>query len=254
MNSTNKVALVTGGAHRVGKSITMGLAQAGFDVVINYNSSADAAKETARQAEAEGVQALSIQCDVSDHIAVQAMGDAVTGQFGGVDIIVNAASLFGRFKIPTTKPSDIEMWHQITNVSINGPFYVCNSLAPILIERAKERGEPAVIVNIVDLTIWQAWANFTAHAVGKSGLLALTRQLAVELAPHVRVNAVAPGLVMPTPDSSPEHNEKMAQRNLLKRWGSGEDVAQAVLYLVEAKFVSGEVLKVDAGEQLISNT
>ena len=249
MNPKGKVALITGGAHRVGKAITLMLARAGANVVVNYNASAEAANATVAEAEAMGVAALAIQCDVSDYASVARMSDAISERFGGVDIIVNGASLFGRFAIPTQKAEEIEQWQQITRISIDGAFYVCNSLAPAMIERAKQAGEAGVIVNIVDLSTQSPWPKFTAHAVGKAGLLALTRQLAVELAPSVRVNAIAPGDVLPPPNMSETRIEARAKQTLLQRWGTAQDVAKAVRYLVEAAYVTGDVITVDGGKR-----
>lgn len=254
MNPKGKVALITGGAHRVGKAITLMLAQSGIHVVINYNSSDSAAKETEAEATALGVDAMAVQCDVAKLDSVRRMATAIEDRFGGVDIIVNGASLFGRFGFPTDDPNDLDVWTRVTDISINGPFYVCNTLAPLLIKRARVAGEAGAIVNIVDLSVWQPWSNFTAHAVGKSGLLALTRQLALELAPDVRVNAVAPGLVLPPSNASKQRVAALAERNLLKRWGSAKDVAQAVKFLIEADFVTGETIKVDGGEYIASGT
>ena len=106
------------------------------------------------------------------------------------------------------------------------------------------------MVNIVDLSAWKPFAGYIAHSVGKAGLLALTRQLAVELAPTVSVNAVAPGPVLPPPDYGPEQIERIAGRTLKGRWGSAQDVADAVRFLVEADYITGEVIVVDGGERL----
>ena len=244
MNPKGKVALVTGGAHRVGKAITMMLAEAGAHVVINYNSAASAANQTAAEVEALDVQALTVQCDVADYEGVQRMCSDILARFGGVDIIVNAASLFGRFRFPSSRPEDIELWRQVTRVSIDGPFYICNRSAPSMLERGG-----GAIINIVDLSIWTPWPNFAAHAVGKSGLMALTRQLALELAPTVRVNAVAPGPVLPPPDYSEQKLAQTARATLLERWGSAGDVANAVKYLIEADYVTGDVITVDGGQR-----
>jgi NAD(P)-dependent dehydrogenase (short-subunit alcohol dehydrogenase family) len=244
MNLKGKVALITGGAHRVGKAITMMLAQAGADVVINYNASADEAKQTVAEVEALGVAALAVQCDVSDAVAVQRMTAAIRERFGGVDIIVNAASHFGQTPFPSTDPAVIAMWHKVTRILLDGTFYVCNSLVPTM--QARGGG---VIVNIVDLSAWEPWPNFMAHATGKAGLLALTRQLALELAPTIRANAVAPGPVLPPPGYDEVKAAKSAQKTLLKRWGSPADVALAVKYLIEADYVTGDVITVDGGER-----
>jgi 3-oxoacyl-[acyl-carrier protein] reductase/pteridine reductase len=242
MNIQGKVALVTGGAVRVGKAITLMLARAGAQVVINYHSSAGPAEETRAEAQALGVEALAVQCDVADLYAVQAMTQQVADHFGGVDILINGASHFGKVIVPTY---DLDEWHKVTRISIDGAFYVSNAFAPFMLARGG-----GVIVNIVDLSAWNPWPAFTAHAVGKAGLLALTHQLALELAPTIRVNAVAPGAVLPPPDFSDSQIAALAARTLLERWGSPEDVAGAVRYLIEADYVTGATLHVDGGEHL----
>lgn len=241
MQIRGKVALVTGGAHRVGKAITMMLAAQGADVVVNYHSSGGAAQQTVAEVEALGVKGLAVQCDVSQLDQVQAMAQEIESTFGGVDIIVNAASLFDTMPFPS---DEVDTWHRVTRISIDGPFYVCNRLTPGMLARGG-----GAIVNIVDLSAWEPWPKFTAHSVGKAALLAFTRQLALELAPTIRANAVAPGPVMPPPNAQEESTRKAANRTLLKRWGSPEDVAQAVRYLVEADYVTAEVVTVDGGER-----
>lgn len=240
MNPTGKTALVTGGAVRVGKAITLALAQAGANVVINYNASAAAAEETAAEARALGVEALAVQANIADAAQVAAMVTAAGNTFGGVDILVNSASLWRETPFPTDDFSD---WRAVTNILINGAFYCANAVAPGMLAR----GEGA-IVNIVDLAAFEPWPNYMAHSVGKAALLALSRQLALELAPAVRVNAVAPGPVLPPPDFTPALIERTAHKTLLNRWGTPEDIGEAVLYFVRAKYVTGEVLAVDGGE------
>ncbi|MCX7853252.1 MAG: SDR family oxidoreductase [Anaerolineae bacterium] len=241
MNPTNKVALVTGGAVRVGRAITLALARAGAHVVINYHHSADAALETAAEAEALGVQALAVPADVSDPAQVERMAAIVADRFGGVDILVNSASLFLKTPFPTR---DHDPWHRVTAIGIDGPYYCTNAFAPGML--AKGAG---VIVNILDLSAWEPWPNFLAHSVSKTALLAMTRQFALELAPAVRVNAVAPGPVLAPPEYTAEQIERIRRRTLLERWGTPEDVAEAVLYFVRAEYVTGNVLFVDGGER-----
>ena len=241
MEIRNKVAVVTGGAHRVGKAITMMLAQAGADVIVNYHRSRAAADETVKEAQALGVRARAIQCDVADWQQVQRMAGDIIDEFGGVDIIVNSASLFDQTPFPT---DDIGAWQRVTGISIDGPFYVCNTLVPTMLARGG-----GTIVNIVDLSAWEPWPNFAAHSVSKAGLLAFTKQLALELAPTIRANAVAPGPVMPPPDYDEQRAAKAAQGTLLKRWGTPEDVAFAVRYLIEAEYVTADVITVDGGER-----
>lgn len=241
MNPTGKTALVTGGAVRVGKAITLALARAGANVVINYNSSSQAADETAAAARALGVQALAIQADIADRAQVEALARRAERELGGVDILVNSASLFQATPFPT---ADHSGWERVTGIGIDGPYYLTNAIAPGMLKK----GEGA-IVNIVDLSAWEPWPDFIAHSVSKAALMAMTRQWALELAPAVRVNAVAPGPVLPPPDYTAKHIERVRERTLLERWGSPEDVAEAVLYFVRAGYVTGDILFIDGGER-----
>lgn len=253
MDVMGKNALVTGGAHRVGKAITLMLAAAGANVVVNYNSSDSAANQTVQEAKALGVDALAVQCDVQDRDAVSTMAERIDAHFGGVDIIVNSASYFGKTAFPSTDPALFETWERVTRISIDGVFFVCNALVPAMQSRARGVSDGGVIINIVDLSIWLPWPNFMAHAVGKAGMLAMTQSMALELAPAIRVNAVAPGSVEPPPGYSDAKIAASAQKNLLNRWSGGDAVAHAVKYLIEADFVTGEVLTIDGGERLAVN-
>ncbi|MGL4649895.1 MAG: SDR family oxidoreductase [Caldilineaceae bacterium] len=243
MDLKGRVALVTGGAVRVGKEITLELARAGANVVVNYNQSAAAAEETVAQAMALGVQALAVQADISERDAVGRLVERVRSHFGGVDCLVNSASSFGKTPFPSSDPAMLDEWQRVTRILIDGPFFLANALAPSLIERG------GAIVSVVDLSVFEPWRNFAAHAVGKSALLALTRQMALELAPAVRANAVALGNILPPDDWSEAQVEASARRILLARWGTPNDAARAVRYLLEADFVTGEVLTVDGGER-----
>jgi len=241
MKIESKTALVTGGAHRVGKAITMTLARAGANVVINYYSSDTAARETVREAQALGVGALAVQADVGDLDQVRGLVAAAADRFGAVDILVNSASIWQKTPLPM---GDFSGWHRVLGVLLDGSIYLADAVAPMM----QARGEGA-IVNIVDLSAWKPFAGYIAHSVGKAGLLALTRQLAMELAPAVSVNAVAPGPVLPPPDYTQEQIDRIAGRTLKGRWGSAQDVADAVRFLVEASYITGEVIVVDGGER-----
>ena len=241
MNIKGKTALVTGGAVRIGKAITLGLAKAGANVVINYHSNAEEAAKTAQEAEAFGVSAMIVQADIAELEQDQRMFEQIHAEMGLVDILVNSASPFHTTPVPT---DDFTNWHLVTGVLVNGSFYVSNLAAKDML--AQKEG---AIVNIVDLTIWEAWPNFTAHTVGKSALYALTRQLALELKPYVRVNAVCPGPVLAPPDYSVEKRARTAAKTLLDRWGTPEDVSQAVNFLVEANYVNADIIRVDGGQR-----
>ena len=241
MNPKGKTAIVTGGAHRVGKGIVLGLAQAGANVVINYNSSAASAEETANQSREFDVGALAIQANITDQYQVEALVAAANKEFGRVDILVNNASLWKKTPFPTGNTDD---WHLVTNILINGAFYCSNAVAPLMLAQGD-----GVIINIIDLAAYEPWPEYIAHCVGKSALLAMTRQLALELAPAVRVNAIAPGPTLPPPDFDDEQIAGAAQKTLLDRWGSSQDIAGAVLFLVKANYVTAETLAVDGGQR-----
>jgi NAD(P)-dependent dehydrogenase (short-subunit alcohol dehydrogenase family) len=241
MEIMGKTALVTGGAHRVGRAISLGLAQAGANVVINYHSSSVAAEETATEAQARGVGALTAQADVADPEQVEAMVAAARMEFGGVDILINGASLWQKTPFPM---DDYSAWHRVSRILIDGPLYCSNAVAPDMLRQ----GEGA-IVNLIDLSAWHPWPGYVAHSVGKTALLALTRQLALELAPAVQVNAVAPGPVLPPPDYDQQDHARIANRTLKGRWGTPQDVVEAVLFLIRANYVTGEVIVVDGGER-----
>lgn len=236
-----KTALVTGGAVRIGKAITLGLAQAGANVVINYHSNAEEASKTAKEAEALGVSAMIVQANIADLEQDRKMFAEIHAKLGPVDILVNSASPFHTTPVPS---DDFTAWHTVIGVLVNGSFYVSNLAAKDMLDKKE-----GAIINIVDLTIWEAWPNFTAHSVGKSALYALNRQLALELKPYVRVNAVCPGPVLAPPDYSEEKIARTAAKTLLERWGTPEDVSQAVNFLIEADYINADVLRVDGGQR-----
>lgn len=242
MNLHKKVALITGGAVRVGRAIALALAEAGADIAFSYNTSADAARTTAADIEALGRRAFTMRADVGIAAQATALVEATVAHFGRLDVLVNSASLWRKTPLAEL---DEAAWDQVINIILKGAIFTAKTAAPHL----AAHGDGA-IVNIVDLSAFVPFPHFIAHSVGKAGLLNLTYSLAIELAPAVRVNAVAPGPVLPPPDYTPEQTAAVARRTLLGRWGTAEDVAQAVLYLVQAPYVTGIVIPVDGGENL----
>lgn len=241
MNLKGKTALVTGGAVRVGKAITLGLARAGANVVINYSRDSAQAEQTATEAESYGVSAMIVRADISDWEKVKSMFASIHAAGRRIDVLVNNASLWKQTPFPT---DSIEDWHTVTGILINGAFYVSNLAARDMLEK-----KDGAIVNIVDISITEAWPKFAAHVVGKSALMAMTRQFALDLAPYVRVNAVCPGPVLPPPDYGPEKVAKTAAKTLLGRWGTPEDISKAVNFMIESDYINAESVTVDGGQR-----
>ena len=242
MDLNGKTALVTGGAVRVGKAIALALAAAGADIVINYHSSVDAAIETVAEIEALGRRALAVKADVSQGSQVQALVDAAVERLGRLDVLVNSASLWRR--TPWAE-LDEAAWDQLVDIALKGPFLCARAAAPHL----TAHGDGA-IVNIVDLSAIIPFRNYLPHSAAKAGLVNLTYSLAMELAPAVRVNAIAPGPVLPPPEYTEQQVQAAARRTLIGRWGTAEDVAQAAVFLTQAPYITGVMLPVDGGERL----
>jgi len=185
---------------------------------------------------------MAVRADVGNLEQSRALVAAAADRFGAVDILVNSASIWKKTPMPM---GDFADWHRVLGVLLHGSMYLADAVAPMMLECGE--GE---MVNIVDLSVWKPFSGYIAHSVGKAAQLALTRQLAIELAPAVSVNAVAPGPVLPPPDYGREEIARVGGRTLKGRWGAVQDVADAVRFLVEADYITGEVLVVDGGERL----
>lgn len=242
MDLHDKVALVTGGAVRVGKAIALALAQGGADIAFSYNMSAGPAAETAAEIEALGRRAFYTKADMGYVAEARALVEAAVAHFGRLDVLVNSASLWQKTPFASLDEAD---WDRVYNIMVKGTAFASHAAAPYL----SAHGDGAII-NIVDLSAYVPFPNFMAHSAGKAGVLNLTYSLALELAPAVRVNAVAPGPVLPPPDYTEKQIAAIARRTLLGRWGSAEDVAGAVRFLAEADYITGAMIHVDGGEHL----
>jgi pteridine reductase len=241
MDLSGKVAVVTGGAHRVGKAIALGLASAGVHLVIHYHASPEAAA-TLSEVEARGVRAVGVSADLADPAGATAVFEAAEREYGGVDILINSAASFQSGNVMTLSP---EAWQDTLNVNLSGPFYCAQLAARSMLARGG-----GAIVNIADLSGLQPWAKYPAHSVSKAGLLMLTKVLAKALAPAIRVNAIAAGSVMKPPNWDEARWQASSQRTLLKRPGSGYDVARAALFLLQEDYVTGATLLVDGGRSI----
>ncbi|WP_420129290.1 SDR family oxidoreductase [Longimicrobium sp.] len=239
--SAAPVALVTGGAVRVGRAISSALAEDGYRLVIHYNSSSGPADQLVEEIRAKGGEAMAIGADLADADAVRRLADEAVAAFGGIDVLVNNASVFPAEGLEET---DEALWDHTIAVNLRAPFFLIRHLAATLRER---RG---AVVNMADLAGIQTWAAYAAHGISKAGVIHLTRVAARSLAPEVRVNGIAPGAVLPPESMSDAEIQSLAERTPLKRNGSPEDVVRALRYLLQADFVTGETLVVDGGRLL----
>jgi pteridine reductase len=235
------VVLVTGGAHRLGRAISLAFGQAGANVVVHYNHSAEQAQVVVHDLEALGVQSTAVAGDLSRIAEVERVVDAAAARWGRLDVLVNNAGIWGRTPIGTVTE---ERWGELIDTNLRSAFFAAQRAAPAL------RAAGGAIVNIADVGALRPWLNHTPYLVSKGGIITLTEALAKDLAPEVRVNAVAPGAVLLPDDWTPEQVEHSTGNVPLKRLGNPEDVAQAVLYLAQADYVTGVVLPVDGGRRL----
>jgi len=236
-----RVALVTGGAVRVGRALSLGLADAGYDLAVTYRSSATEAEEVARRIREGGRRCELIPSDLSDADAPGVVTSVLERAFGRLDLLVNSAASFDASPLLDV---DAERWDAVFALNVRAPHLLVRAAAPLL---RRSRG---CVVNLADLSAFQPWLERPHHAVSKAALVHLTRVQARALAPDVRVNAVAPGAVLPPEDLSEEALRSLAEAAPLRRLGSPADVVTAVLYLAHAEFVTGEVIVVDGGRLL----
>jgi pteridine reductase len=235
-----QVALVTGAAKRIGRSIALRLAGEGAAIVVNYRGSKADADAVVREIQAAGVKAVAIQADVSKRDEVAKLFAEVERDFGRLDILVNNAGDFFAAKFQDLTD---EQWDRIMNANLRSQFLCAQAAAPIMKRQGRGR-----IVNISSLGGLLAWPAFTHYCVSKAGVIMLTRCLAQALAPEILVNSVAPGTIQ-FPGEPPD--EDYIRRVPLHRTGKGDDIAGAVAYLATADFVTGQVMVVDGGRMLV---
>jgi pteridine reductase len=241
MDLAEAVAVVTGGARRLGRATVLALARAGCHVVVNHQHSPDAAAETVRDARALGVCAEAFRADVSRPEQAHALIGHTVSTFGRLDLLVANAGVFRRTPIDDASP---QAWDDMMRGNLDTFFYCAQQAAAALRQRS------GAIVALADVAALRPWADYAPYSASKACVVALVRALAVELAPQIRVNAVAPGPVLFPEDFDPAHRQREVDRTLLRRQGSPEDVAAAVVFLARADYVTGVVVPVDGGRLL----
>lgn len=234
-----RVALVTGGAVRLGRAIGLALAREGCHVAVNYLQSRNAAAATVREIRSLGVEAAPIHADLAKPSEVKKLVSQTISRFGRLDLLVNNAGIFFRTPLAETTPAQ---WDRLLHVNLRGPFLCSQAAARVM------GGAGGRIINIGDVAGVRAWPGYIPYCVSKAGLLMLTRALALALAPRIQVNCVAPGAVL-LPDDFPPRLRHRLKRNVpMGREGDPDDVTAAVLFFATApSYITGQVLFVDGG-------
>ena len=246
MKLAGKIALVTGGAHRVGKAVSLALAREGADVAVHYGRSADAARETAREIEALGRRVLLAQADMGSWQEAAELGRLALSHFGRVDILVNSASSFVSADYFDTGEAQYD---EAMDVNCKGPFALSQVIGRAMMAR-EDFGDGAYghIVNIVDEGAFYPSRAYAAHAVSKAALLALTRSQTLVMGPNVRVNAICPGPILKPPTYSEERWQNLRRTNPLGALGTAEQVGEIVIFLVTGpQFINGDCIMLEGG-------
>lgn len=239
MDLQGKVALVTGGAHRVGRQISLALGREGCDLVVHYHGSRTQAEATVREIERAGSPAVAVQADLREPSGIEHLFNEVDRRRGRLDILVNSAAILSPLDLRTATYRE---WATTMDLNLRAPFFCIQAAA----RRMEAHG--GAIVNISDVAGQRAWRRYPIHSISKAGLDMLTRAAALALAPAIRVNAVAPGPVLKPERMSDERWAEIGRAVPLRRPGSADDVAAAVVFLLRNDYFIGETIAVDGGD------
>jgi NAD(P)-dependent dehydrogenase (short-subunit alcohol dehydrogenase family) len=237
MDINGKVALITGSAKRIGREIAFELARRGARIAVHYRSSAAEAQEVA------GNQGAVYQAELTDNSAIESMFRGIEAKFGGLDILVNSASVFAASAADEATP---EHWDSQMDTNAKAPFFVAQQAARLM--RLRGAGK---IINIADVAGEVIWPAYLPYSVSKAALIAVNRGLAKAYAPEIQVNAIAPGPVLFPEYYSEEQKRSAVERTLQKRAGSPKDIVNAAVFLIENDYITGEMIHVDGGRHLM---
>ncbi|MCZ6870238.1 MAG: pteridine reductase [Gammaproteobacteria bacterium] len=243
---SDRTAIVTGGATRIGRAISTALHEAGYRVWVHYRSSKDAARELTRALNRSRAQSAELCTgDLAVFDDVERLAEQLLQAIPRLDLLVNNASTFYRTRLGEVTRAQ---WDEVMGVNLGGPFFLTQGLLPSL-ERAK-----GSVVNVTDIHAERPLGGYPIYSMAKAGLAMMTRALARELAPGVRVNAVAPGAILWPVGEEPSESvqQRILERIPMGRFGEPQDIARAVLYLAEAQYVTGQSLSVDGGRSIKS--
>jgi NAD(P)-dependent dehydrogenase (short-subunit alcohol dehydrogenase family) len=235
----NCTALVTGAAKRIGRALAVALAREGVHVAIHYNTSQEEAEQVAEEVRQHDLNAWILQADLHDQAQTDTLIDRAIEQAGPIRILINSASIF-----PQDQILDFGVDEFYNNMQVN-------ALAPLALSRAFARqGQTGSIINFLDTRILDYDRDHAAYHLSKRTLYTISRMLSVELAPKIRVNAVAPGLILPPPGQDAAYLEQRKHTNPLQQIGTLEDITEAALFLLRSDFVTGQIIYVDGGRHL----
>ena len=241
MTLDGRVALVTGGARRIGQAIALALADRGADVALSYRTSAREARATLEAIHRRGAHALAVRADLSRAAEARRLIDRVARRFGRLDVLINSAANFTRTPFAALSERD---WDHALDANLKGPF-----LCALYASRLMRRHGGGKIINFADWAGLRPYRDYLPYCVSKAGVIGLTRALAKELAPGIQVNAIAPGPILPPAAMSAAARARIARRVPLRRWGSPQDLVSTVLFLIEGtEFMTGSVVFVDGGQ------
>lgn len=237
-----RIAFVTGGAKRLGRAIALKLAADGWDVAIHCHQSTAEAEATADEIRALGRRSLVLQADLAEESDVETLLPAVGHELGAVSCLVNNASVFEMDKIDTVTR---DSWDRHIETNLRAPFVLSQAFA-----RQLPEGADGNIINMLDQRVWKLTPYFMSYTVAKMGLWTLTRTMALALAPKIRVNAIGPGPTLPSPRQSPEHFAAQSSAMPLGHGATPDEIAAAVLYILSAPSMTGQMIALDGGEHL----
>lgn len=245
------VALVTGGARRLGRAMALTLAERGHDVAIHFDRSQAEAEQTAADARAMGVSAQCFQADLLDRDATAALVSQVAGAMGRLTVLINNASIF---EYDNIRSATMESWDRHLGSNLRAPFQLMQAFAaqvrPAGCDAAGEPVAAGLVVNMVDQRVLKPTPEFMTYSLAKAGLWALTRTAAQALAPDIRVNAIGPGPTMKGARQSEDHFAAQRAATILGRGADASDVTAALAYFLDAKAVTGQLICVDGGQHL----
>jgi pteridine reductase len=239
-----KTIFITGGAKRIGKEIALNFKELGWNIIIHYNSSKEDAEDLANRINKDNPDsAKTVQGNLDVQKDIEKILNEVDGMFPTIDLLINNASTF--YPTPIDEISE-DHWEKLIGSNLKGPLFLIHGLKN---ELKKSQGS---IINITDTNLTKGVANYSIYSAAKAGLEAITKGLARELAPEIKVNAIAPGAILEPPDISwsEEQKNKVIENIPLKRMGSEKDISNAVKFLSYSKYITGQIIKVDGGRSL----